>query len=166
MMSRAVKITFVEQRFIKPIYLSLLFVMGLTGFAQMPIFKRYYIADIPGFGWLAQYYVTHIIHYLGAVVLLALIAYTMIVYLVLMRKEFDLTRSAYIKIALLAAIVLTGIVRAMKNLPDVVFSPGITMFVDISHLGFMFAFMLYGAVTLFTKGAWLKPAKTIDDGPR
>ncbi len=35
-----------------------LFFSALTGFAQMPIFKRYYVADLPGLGWLAEYYVT------------------------------------------------------------------------------------------------------------
>ena len=153
---------FMEQRLVKPIYMVLLFIMGLTGFGQMPIFKRYYIADIPGLGWLAQYYVTHKIHYLGAILLLALIAYTVTVYLVMMRKKFDLTRSAYVKIALLAAIVVTGIFRTLKNLPDIVFSPGFTMFVDISPLGFMLALMFFGIFTFATKEAWLKRAENID----
>ena len=48
-------------------YILTLFVMVLTGFGQMPIFKRYYISDIPGMGWLAKFYVTHYIHYLGAI---------------------------------------------------------------------------------------------------
>ena len=33
-------------------YLTTVFFLTLTGFGQMPIFKRYYIADIPGLGWL------------------------------------------------------------------------------------------------------------------
>jgi hypothetical protein len=151
-----------ENRLVKPFYMVLLLVMGLTGFGQMPIFKRYYIADIPGLGWLAQYYVTHKIHYLGAVLLLALIGYTVTVYLVMMRKTFDLTRSAYVNIVLLAAIVVTGIFRTLKNLPDIVFSPGFTMFVDISHLGFMLALMFFGIFTFATKGTWLKEAEQID----
>jgi len=32
------------------IYLTTTFLLVLTGFGQMPIFKRYYIADIPGLG--------------------------------------------------------------------------------------------------------------------
>ena len=34
-------------------YLMTVFFLTLTGFGNMPIFKRYYIADIPGLGWLA-----------------------------------------------------------------------------------------------------------------
>ena len=60
---------YIEQALIKPIYLFLLFMMGLTGFGQMPIFKRYYIADIPGLAWTAKFYVTHYLHYLGAILL-------------------------------------------------------------------------------------------------
>ena len=56
-------------------YIMLVFMMALTGFGQMPIFKRYYIADIPGLGWLAAYWVTHYIHYLGAALLLGIGAY-------------------------------------------------------------------------------------------
>jgi hypothetical protein len=60
------------------VYLITVFFLTLTGFGQMPIFKRYYIADIPGFGWLAQFYVTHYIHYLGAILILALVTYMII----------------------------------------------------------------------------------------
>ena len=36
------------QRILRWLYVLTLIVMGFTGFGQMPIFKRYYIADIPG----------------------------------------------------------------------------------------------------------------------
>ena len=35
-------------------FTTALFFSALSGFAQMHIFKRYYIADLPGFGWLAE----------------------------------------------------------------------------------------------------------------
>ncbi len=35
------------------IYVIILIFITVSGFAQMPVFKRYYIADIPGFSWLA-----------------------------------------------------------------------------------------------------------------
>jgi hypothetical protein len=158
MKSKALDDNFIEQKKIKPVYLFLLFFMGLTGFAQMPIFKRYYIADIPGLGWLAQFYVTHAMHYIGAICLLIVIFYSATIYLGMMRKQYNLTIAAYINIVLLGAIVGTGIFRVLKNLPDVVFSPGFTMFIDISHLGFMLALMFLGILTLATRSKWLKPA--------
>lgn len=151
---------YIEQKLVKPIYLFLIFLMGVTGFGQMPIFKRYYIADIPGLAWTAKYYVTHYIHYVGAIVLLALIVYTVVVYIGLMRRSYNLTKAAYVRILLLAAIVATGIFRVLKNLPDVVFSPDFTMFIDISHLTFMMLLMIFGIVFSITKSRWLIPKAT------
>lgn len=156
MKSVAVQPNAFEKRFLKPLYLMLLFVMGLSGFAQMPIFKRYYIADIPGFQWLGQFYVTHTIHYLGAICLLALMVYCSVVYLGLLRRRFDLTVFARLRVGLLAAIVATGVFRVLKNLPDVVFSPGFTMAVDIAHLGFMLMLMAVGVTVMITRQRWLQ----------
>ena len=157
MKSKTLNQNFAELKFIKPVYIFLLFFMGLTGFAQMPIFKRYYIADIPGLGWLAQFYVTHTMHYIGAICLLFVIVYSAAIYLGMMRRQFHLTIAAYINIVLLGSIIGTGIFRVLKNLPDVVFSPNFTMFIDISHLGFMLALMSFGIFTLITRSKWLRP---------
>jgi len=146
---------YAEQKFMKPIYLVLLFIMGLTGFGQMPIFKRYYIADIPGLGWLAKFYTTHYIHYIGAIALFALFVYAVVVYWGLMRQQFQLSRAAYVRIALLTLIAITGIFRVLKNLPDVVFSPLFTMVIDISHLVFMMLLMLSGITFIIFKKGWL-----------
>lgn len=151
----------VEAKMIKPTYLFLLYLMGLTGLAQMPIFKRYYIADVPWLGWLAEYYVTHAIHYIGASLLLFLIAYSTVIYFTMMRQKFRLTWSAHVNILLLSAIVTTGIFRVLKNLPQVVFSPGLTMFIDIAHLGFMLALALFGIATMVTKQTWLEQLNVV-----
>ncbi len=146
---------YMEQKLVKPVYLFLLFMMGMTGFGQMPIFKRYYIADIPGLGWTADFYFTHYLHYLGAIMLFILFAYMMVVYFGLMRRSYTLSAAAYVRIALLAAIVITGIFRVLKNMPDIVFSPGFTMFIDISHLIFMMLLMGCGIVFGITRKGWL-----------
>ena len=144
-----------ELKYFKPVYLFLLFVMGLTGFGQMPIFKRYYIADIPGLGWLADFYATHYIHYVGAVILFGFFVYVAVIYWGLMRRQFQLTGAAYIRIAILALIAITGIFRVLKNLPDVVFSPLFTMVIDISHLAFMMFLMICGILFMVLKKGWL-----------
>ena len=138
------------------IYILTFTVMAFTGFGQMPIFKRYYISDIPGMGWSADFYLTHYIHYLGAIFLIGLIAYIIVDYILSGRKEFGLTSSAYIRIALLGAIVITGVFRVLKNLPDVVFSPGFTLFIDISHLGFMMLYLLTAIVFAIMKSGWVR----------
>jgi hypothetical protein len=146
---------FPEQRYIRIAYIFIIFMMCLTGFGQMPIFKRYYIADIPGLGWLAEYYFTHYLHYIGAIWLFAVSAYCAAGYFLAGRHSFRLTRSAYVRIILLAAIAITGIFRVLKNLPDIVFSANFTMFVDISHLVFMILFLAAAAWFSVTKSRWL-----------
>ena len=138
------------------IYTPLMVVMAFTGFGQMPIFKRYYISDIPGMGWSADFYLTHYIHYVGAIFMLAFIAYAVLDYILSGRKETSLSLSAYIRIVFLSGIVVTGILRVLKNLPDVVFSPGFTLFIDISHLGFMMLYLFSALLFLFTKSGWLR----------
>ena len=137
------------------VYILTLFVMALTGFGQMPIFKRYYISDIPGMDWLAKFYVTHYIHYLGAILLFILLAYFIMDYFLSGKKEFRLTSSAYVRIALLGGIVITGIFRVLKNLPDVVFSPGFTLSIDIFHLCFVLLYLLTALVFLIMKSGWI-----------
>ena len=148
---------YIETKIVKPIYFLLLFMMGLTGFGQMPIFKRYYIADIPGLAWTAKFYVTHYFHYCGAILLLFLIVYMIGVYFGLLRRSYTLSKAAYVRIILLAAIVATGIFRVLKNLPDVVFAPGFTVFIDISHLVFMMLLMIFGIAFSISRSGWLVP---------
>lgn len=144
------------KKWLKKFYILLFTVMAFTGFGQMPIFKRYYIADIPGMGWTADFYVTHYIHYIGAILLLGLVAYCILDYFFSGRREFSLTGSAYVRILLLGGIVITGIFRVLKNLPDVVFSPGFTLFIDISHLGFMMFYLFAALLFLIIKSGWTR----------
>ena len=148
------------KRWLKKSYILLFTVLAFTGFGQMPIFKRYFIADIPGMGWTADFYMTHYIHYIGAIFLLGLVAYCILDYFLAGRREFSLTGSAYVRILLLGGIVITGIFRVLKNLPDVVFSPGFTLFIDISHLGFMMFYLFAALFFLIFKSGW---TRGIDD---
>lgn len=52
-----------------------IFVLMFTGFGQMPIYKRYYIDQIPGMGWSSNYSVTLQLHYLAAAALIFISAY-------------------------------------------------------------------------------------------
>jgi len=144
------------KKWLKTFYILLFIVMAFTGFGQMPIFKRYYIADIPGMGWTADFYVTHYIHYIGAILLLGLLAYCILDYFLTGRREYRLTASAYVRILLLGGIVITGIFRVLKNLPDVVFSPAFTLFIDISHLGFMMFYLLAALLFRIFKSGWAR----------
>lgn len=139
------------------IYGLILFFITLSGFAQMPIFARYYISDIPGLGWLAQFYVTHTIHYIMAALLLALSAYVGMD-AVLGRKlsvsrqnpftKGELTRTGWVKLISLAGLIVTGCFMVVKNLSGIYFSHNVIISLDLLHL--VFCMVLLGA-TLYSK---------------
>ena len=139
----------------KTFYLVLLVCMGLSGFGQMPIFKRYYVADLPGLGWLAQFYVTHYIHYVSAVLLLGIAAYTMVLYLADGRRWFKISRYGWMQGILMAGIVVTGALRVAKNYTGVSMSSGLIVFLDLLHLALVMAMMLLGLVGLCWRRRWL-----------
>ncbi len=111
-----------------------------TGFAQMPIFARYYLADVPGFAWTADYYLNHVLHYALAIVLLVFLGWRLPLVL---RRPWP---ASGIMLGLCwAGVVLTGVIRVMKNQPDAFFSPNLVMWVDWAHLGLV---ILLGALSL------------------
>lgn len=131
-----------NNKFLKPIYRLILLLMVVTGFGQMPIFKRYYLADIPGFAWTADYYFTHYLHYLGAILLLSLFFYWITDYFLMGRKQIRLTLSSYVSIFFMTGISITGIFRVLKNMPHIVFSPDTVFIIDITHFGLVLIFAL------------------------
>ena len=138
----------------KAFYLTLLVFMGLSGFGQMPIFKRYYIADLPGLGWLAEFYVTHYIHYLGAILLLGIAAYYIVLYLADRRRELKISLYGWLQGGVMAGIVATGALRVIKNYPGVTMSSGLIVFLDILHLALVMAMMILGLTGLFLGQRW------------
>ncbi|WP_320044518.1 FeS-binding protein [uncultured Desulfobacter sp.] len=139
-------------RWLNRIMLAVMTLLALTGLAQMPIFKRYYIADIPGLGWLAAFYTTHKIHYIAAAVFLVLLFWMATVYLLNHRKNWRPTVMGQVRLAILVMIVVTGILRTVKNLPAHGFSPIAVMAVDWIHLA---AVMLLGITAVLARvGPW------------
>jgi hypothetical protein len=142
-----------------------LFFIALSGFAQMPIFKRYYIADIPGLGWLAQFYVTHTIHYALAALLMGFCAYVALDYYfarknsgikkIQITRNTQITASAQVKIAALSGLIITGIFMVVKNLSGIYFPHGLVIGLDLLHL--LFAMVLLGATayTWVRRRTWI-----------
>lgn len=137
-------------------YMALIFIMALTGFGQMPIFKRYYIADIPGLGWLAAYYVTHFIHYLGAALLLGVGAYYLVRYVVADHLQRRLTGYGLLQGSVMLTIVVTGGLRVVKNVEGYYLSSGLIVFLDILHLSAVMLLLAAGAWGLAAKKRWTR----------
>lgn len=83
-----------------------IFALIFSGVGQMPVYKRYMVADLPGMAWTANYPVTLFIHYVAAIVLMAVAAYH-IVYAVktrsfgLVPRKGDVKESAEIIAAMI-----------------------------------------------------------------
>ncbi len=139
---------------IRAFYMTLLLFMALSGFGQMPIFKRYYIADIPGLGWLAQFYVTHYIHYVGAALLLAMGAYYLTRYFLEERNRRRISVYGMLQSAVMLTIIVTGALRVIKNYEGYYLSSGMIIFLDILHLAAAMLFLLAGAWGLMARKQW------------
>ena len=135
-------------------YMITIFFLALSGFGQMPIYKRYYMSDIPGFGWLADFFITRYVHYMGAIVLLALLSYLLFDYLFLKRKRLRLTPTGYLRISLLIGIVITGVLFVIKNFSVHYFSAEFIIFLNLCHLGFVLAFLFVNLYCLIFKKQW------------
>ena len=146
-----------NQRLIGWVYAFIILLMALTGFGQMPIYRRYYVSDIPGLGWLADFWITRYVHYVGAVLLLALLAYAVVEYAGLRRKHARLTTTGWLRLGLLGLIVVTGVMFVIKNFAVYVFSPGMIVFLDLVHLGSVAAFLMLGLYCLVFKKRWTSP---------
>ncbi|MBW2592438.1 MAG: hypothetical protein JRE58_05460 [Deltaproteobacteria bacterium] len=136
------------------IYLLSVFFLTLTGLGQMPIFKRYYIADIPGFGWLGQFYVTHYMHYLFAILLIAIITYMAVEYLLGGRKKIKITMSGYVRAGILLLLVITGGLLVIRNFAASNFNSSVIIFLDIAHVCLFVAILTAGMYCTLFKKKW------------
>lgn len=122
------------------------FMLLLSGFAQMPIFKRYYIADIPGLGWLADFELTHVIHYGFAIVFTLVVFYRWTLYFLESRSMNKLTGQGLMQLTgfiLILGIIISGFFLVVRNLPGYRFSAGVITGIDIVHLALVMTFLLF-----------------------
>ncbi len=120
---------------LQKIYWTLLFFITMSGFAQMPIFKRYYIADIPGFGWLAKFYITHILHYTMAFLLIVFVFYVLFNLLLTRSVSKKIAISGYIHAFIIIGLIISGVLMMVKNLPGIYMNHSMIIILDLTHLG-------------------------------
>ena len=137
-------------------YGIIFFLITLSGFGQMPIFSRYYIASIPGLGWLGEFYVTHILHYAAAGTLIALAVYVIFDFIVNGAGLKRLTRSGFLKIGIIAGLMISGCLMVIKNLPGIYWGHTAVIVLDLTHLGLCMALLIVSLYTLILKKKWVK----------
>ena len=132
-------------------YLITVFFLVLTGFGQMPVFKRYYIADIPGLGWLGKFYITHYMHYLFGILLLALVAYYLASYIIDGNNRPGLGSWGWIRVLYVGGLVVSGVLLVIRNMAGVYWSPGFIIGLDLTHMGLVMVLLFTGGAALIFK---------------
>lgn len=138
------------------VYGGILFLITLSGFGQMPIFSRYYIASIPGLGWLGDFYITHILHYAAAASLLALAVYVLFDFIMNRAGQKQLTGTGLSKTGVILGLIISGCLMVVKNLPGMVWNHTTIIVLDLTHLGLCMALLVLSLYTLLMKKSWIK----------
>lgn len=132
-------------------------VLAISGFAQMPIFRRYYIADVPGLAWTDDFYFTSLLHYMAAIAFLVLAGYAAGRYLTARRTGHALTNSGILRSGLYALLIITGLAHVLGNSSMTSLDSLPAMLVDMGHLA---SVMLLGLVSLLSallgRRTWLR----------
>ena len=76
-------------------------------------------------------------------------------YLILQKKRMRLTAAGYVRGAILAGILVSGIFLVVRNLEGSRFGPGFIIFLDLTHLGLVFTFLIVAVYCLIRKKQWL-----------
>jgi len=138
----------------KYIYGITFFFLVLTGFGQMPVYKRYYLSDIPGLAWVSNFYLTHMMHYIASFVLIVLVIYVFISFI--LQGASRITINGYLKIFILLGLIISGILLVINNLSQVFLGANMIIALDLIHLGFCMLLMAVSFYTLITKKSWIK----------
>ena len=116
----------------KNAWAALVAVLALTGFAQMPIMKRYHIADLPSLGWLADYSATSAVHYAAAALFLLLAGWTFTTWLAGPRRA---TPGLYLRAGAYLIVIATGLAHVAHNTTWGALPPVAAQTVVLAHLG-------------------------------
>ena len=140
----------------KWIYLIALMVSIFTGFGNMPLYGRFFVSDIPGFGWSADFFILLYVHYLSGAALLMVSTYFVILYSRRSSKIARLSITGIARVTVLCLVLITGIMSAIKNLPSVNLSMVGLMVVAFTHLGAAMIFILLSISFRIFKRPWLR----------
>ena len=138
------------------LYLVSGIMLAFSGFGQMPLYKRYYISDIPGMAWSADFYITHLVHYAFSILLLAIASYAVFNHLLIKRRTLALTTSGYVRTVIVAGLMVSGLLLVTYNFAGVSLPMWAAATLLFTHMGFAMALIVTGLVVLIGRKPWLK----------
>ena len=74
-------------RFVHWVTALSIFILFFSGFGQMPVYKRYFVDQMPGLSWSSDYAITLHLHYYGAMILIFISVYYL--FYLFLSKETD-----------------------------------------------------------------------------
>jgi hypothetical protein len=145
-------------RALRWLFVAAAWVTLFTGFGNMPLYKRYYIANLPGLAWAGDFFSNVQVHYVSGSVMLMLGLFFAVSYAFDKARGVRLTPTGAVRGVILGLALLSGILMALKNLSGVHFHFGTQMFLNFLHLGMGMFFMMFALVCLFARCKWTREA--------
>lgn len=138
------------------IYVALIVLTAFTGFGNMPLYKRYYISNLPGLGWSGDFLINVRIHYLTGSILLGVGVYFLAMYVSAWKHRMYLSVTGWLRAVFLALSLVSGIIMALKNLPFVTFTFGWLVAMNFLHLGTAMIFVFLSLGCFIARAKWTK----------
>jgi len=91
-----------------------IFVLLFSGFGQMPIYKRYFVDQLPGLGWSSNFYITLNIHYVAAFILI-FVSFYYVAYLLTSKNLDILPRRGDLKESIQIFASMVGLAKEPEN---------------------------------------------------
>jgi heme A synthase len=126
-----------------------------TGFGNMPLWGRYFVSDIPGLGWSADFFINIYVHYLSGGVLLALSTYYIIHYNQRRSRDARLSRAGVLRVVAFGMVLVSGALSALKNLPAINLPLAGLMAVVFFHLGAVMVYILISLACRILRKPWM-----------
>lgn len=142
-------------RFMRWLYVWGAIIAIFTGFGNMPLYKRYYIADIPGMQWSGDFFLNMMVHYVAGAFVLMTSIYFAIAFIASPRR-IKLSASGKVRSLFLGLALLSGGLMALKNLPGIRFDLPMHMASNFFHLGAALLFFLGSVVAIVTRSKWVQ----------
>ncbi len=140
-------------RLMRWIYVPAVSIVIFTGFGNMPLYKRYYIADLPGLDWSGNFFTNMMVHYIaGAAVLMAAVYFA--IGFLLGGRSRKMTGTGKFRTMLLILVLLSGGLMALKNLPGINFQIPILLASNFLHFGSAMFFMMTSIVCIIIRSRW------------
>jgi membrane-associated PAP2 superfamily phosphatase len=146
----------IEPNRIKWIYGVAAMMALFTGLGNMPLYGRYYLADLPGLRWTGNFIVNVSVHYIFGAVLVALGIYFLTLYLLLRRHGWRLSRPGTAQAVALILVLSSGVIMAVKNFSGVAFALPLLIGLNLYHLGSAMLFAAVALGVLILKKPWFR----------